>query len=322
MTWRTNVTSRISSQASLDDVLLAFNLASGNLMPVDKLLTKEELYGVLNEYSFRGETYALPYFLFSNVKHQAGSVVEYHYADQHAFTVTVDHCYEIDKPEVVALIFGTTDDSHPGVKKLLDAPQYVVAGNVTYFNEASVAVPYCRTASVGDVVFQSRNPPHKAHEAIVAKHAPSMTYSTPYSTAKKSDYPFAAKIATYEKVADIYGIDIYVTTLPRVFAGPREALQNCLLFQNKGAKRFVMGRGKNCVGDFYSETASFEACKQFFDAGRISIEPIWQDTIEADGVELKGSSIKKDFIDAGLMPPDNLMSDYIATILLERKWAS
>lgn len=321
MTWKTNLTSPIVSSASLDDVLLAFNLVRGNLAPVDKLLDKGELYGVLNDYSFRGAPYALPYFLFSPVLYPCGATVEYWYAGQHAFSVLVEHCYAIDKAEVAFLMFGTTDPSHPGVGRLFSASEYVVAGVVSYFREGCLDIPHYDVESVGDVVFQSRNPPHKAHEAIVSRFAPSLTYSTPFSTAKASDYPFEKKIAAYRKMSEIYGVGIYVTTLPRVFAGPREALQNCLLFQNKGAKRFVMGRGKNCVGDFYSETASYELCRDFFERGLIAIEPVWQETIEVGGIEPKGSAIKRDFIDRGVTPPESLMSGYISSLLLEPQWA-
>lgn len=310
------MTSRMTLQASLDDVLLAFNLVRGNLWPVDRLLDEKELYGVLNDCSFNGETYALPYLLFVDERLQPGSVVDFEYAGTVAFSVLVDHCYTINKREVAKLIFETSTSNHPGVKKLLESPEYAVAGRVIHFAEGCIDVPMCDAASVGEVVFQSRNPPHRAHELIVEAYAPNMTYSTPFSTAKGSDYPFAKKIQTYQEIARRYGIDVYVTTLPRVFAGPREALQNCLLFQNKGAKKLVMGRGKNCVGDFYSETASFELCQAFFKSGKIAIEPVWQETLYVGNVEPKGSVIKSEYIDRGLMPPEQLMSGYISEILL------
>lgn len=310
------MTSRVTSQASLDDVLLAFNLVKGNLRPVDRLVTKEELYEILNEYSFRGETYALPYLMFSGRPYDGDTTVEFYHGGVHAFSVLVGECYQIDRHEVALLMFGTSDESHPGVKRLLDSPDYVVSGEITFLADDCVDVPNCDVSSVGEVVFQSRNPPHKAHESIVETYAPDMTYSTPFSTAKGSDYPFAKKLKTYQEVSRRYGVSVYVTTLPRVFAGPREALQNCLLFQNKGAKKLVMGRGKNCVGDFYSETASYDLCKEFFAAGKMTIEPVWQETICVDGVEPKGSEIKTKYIDAGIRPPSELMSGYISEILL------
>ena len=302
--------------ATLDDVLLAFNLVRGNLNPVDRLLTKDELYEVLESYSFDGQTYALPYLLFSRVEHPAGMMVDFHYCGAVAFSVLVDHCYTIDREEVAALMFGTTDASHPGVKRLFDAANYVVAGRVVHFNEECLDIPHCDVPVVCETVFQSRNPPHRAHEEIVSRFAPALTYSTPYSTAKASDYSFDQKIATYRKMSELYGVGVYVTTLPRVFAGPREALQNCLLFQNKGAKHFVMGRGKNCVGDFYSDTASYDLCRSFFERGKIDIEPVWQETLYVGNVEPKGSVIKSEYIDRGLMPPEQLMSGYISEILL------
>lgn len=317
MIWRTKLTFRTAySSCNLEEVLLAFNLYNGNLKPVNKLVNKEELYDILNEYSFNGQTYSLPYLLFSGQQYEPNTVVNFLYKDEQAFTVHVEDCYKIDKTEVASLIFGTTDLDHPGVKKLFDSSEYVIAGKVLDFNENCVDVPYCQNTEVHDVVFQCRNPPHKAHEFIVSSFAPNLTYSTPFSTAKKTDYSFDKKIKTFEEIGRRYGTDVYVTTLPRVFAGPREALQNCLIFQNKGAKKLVMGRGKNCVGDFYSETSSYELCRSFYDSGKIKIEPIWQDTIYVDDVEIKGSTIKTQYIDKGLQPPEHFMSNYISEILL------
>ena len=317
MIWRIKLISQKAlRQCNLEDVLFAYNLHRGNLEPVNKFINKEELYNILNNYSFNNQTYSLPYLLFSEEKYETDTIVSFLYNNQQSFSVQVEDCYTIDKTEVASLIFGTTDLDHPGVKKLFDSAEYVIAGKILDFNENCVDVPYCQNTEVHDVVFQSRNPPHKAHEFIVTSFAPNLTYSTPFSTTKKTDYSFDKKIKTFEEIARRYGTDVYVTTLPRVFAGPREALQNCLIFQNKGAKKLVMGRGKNCVGDFYSETSSYELCRSFYDNGKIKIEPVWQDTIYVDHVEIKGSTIKTQYIDKGLQPPEHFMSNYISEILL------
>lgn len=304
-----------SLPASIDDVLLAFNLINNNLNPVNKLINKNELYSILNDYSFNGSTYALPYLMFVDAK-LPGGVVDFEYNNKIAFSVLVDHCYTINKHKVAKLMFGTDDVRHPGVDKFLSTPKHIISGEIVFFDETCIDIPYHNTNIVCDTVFQSRNPPHTAHEYIIKKYAPKLTYSTPYSTTNPNDYPFLTKIKTYEEIKQRYNIDIYVTTLPRVFAGPREALQNCLLFQNKGATKLVMGRGKNCVKDFYTETASFEMCKNFFDDNRISIEPIWQETIFANNTELSGSVIKLEYINKGILPPANIMSPYISEILL------
>lgn len=309
------MTSPMLLPATLDQTLLAYNVFSGNLAPVDKLLNLDELYEILTSYAYHGKTYALPYLFFSDLPLHAGSKITYTHG-LGSFDVEVEGFFNFDKHEIAWLMFGTSSTSHPGAKAMLNSPQYTIAGKIVRFDRECLSLPYHDKSSVNEVVFQSRNPPHRAHEEIVKRYAPNLTYSTPFATAKKSDYPFDKKIQTYEEISRRYGIDIYVTTLPRLFAGPREALQNCLLFQNKGAKKFLMGRGKNCVGDFYSETESYELCRDFYRSGKITIEPVWQETIFVGDIELKGSVIKSEYIDKRLQPPNQMMSEYISEILL------
>lgn len=299
----------------LDNLLLAFNIVKGNLYPVNKLINKNELYNILNAYEFNGSAYSLPYLFF--IDHPiVADHVECFYMGNKAFVIEVESCFIIDKTDVAIKMFGTSNSDHPGVATLLSAGDYVISGHIKDFDFSLVHIPYTHLECAPAVVFQSRNPPHKAHEMVLSNHAPNILYTTPFSTTKITDYPFSKKILTYEKIKEVYGVSLYVSTLPRVFAGPREALQNCLIFQNLGAKQFLMGRGKNCVGNFYKDDEPFKLCIDFYLHQKISIEPVWHDTIYSKQTELKATNIKVEYIDKGITPPEDLMSGYISSILL------
>lgn len=215
---------------------------------------------------------------------------------------------------------------HPGTKyitELFTSDSTIISGKITYIDENFInsLIPHSKfEISNNEYVFQSRNPPHCAHEQILKNfHKKGMLYTTPYSTAKQSDYKFSDKIKTYELMKTLYGVDVFVSTLPRIFAGPIEALQNCLLFQKLGYKKFIMGRGKNCVGDFYGETESYDFCKAMYNCSMLEIEPIWQETIYSYDVEIKGSTIKSMYIDKNIFPPENLMNRKVSEILLDKQ---
>jgi sulfate adenylyltransferase len=301
-----------------NQVLLLYNIFSGNLKPVNKLINKYELLEILENYTFNQEVYSLPYLFFIDNLVLKNQILELTYEDNFVCKLEVQETYEIDFDFVSTKIFGTNNILHPGVKDLYSNKDKIcLGGYIKEFNNDILEllnIPYIKTPKVCEYVFQSRNPPHIAHESIVKKYAPNLLYTTPFSTIKSGDYSFDQKIKTYETMKELYGIDIFVSTLPRLFAGPREALQNMILFKNLGAKYFVFGRGKNCVGNFYGDMESYEFCKTF--ESKLGIVVLFQNTILVEGNEVKGSEIKKNYIDKNILPPKKLMNPKISRILL------
>lgn len=303
------------------ELFLLYYISKGYLAPVDKLLTKDEVEEVLTNCTYNGELYSLPYFLFIKEDVPAGTTLDCFYAEAPVCTIHVSSTYSLDYSNTAVSIFNTSNIFHPGVADLYsNLGKYCVSGTVNDFDETvidALGIPYLHLTSTPEYAFQSRNPPHVAHEKIIRSclSKGSLVYTTPYSTTSRNDYDFKVKLACYKKMQDIYNLDILITLLPRVFAGPREALQNVLLLRNFGCKHFVMGRGKNCVGNFYTQTESYEFCKKYEDLAGVEI--IYEGTqYDRFGKELKASSIKSTYIDIGTQPPSWEMSPYISEILL------
>ena len=307
----------ISIDADIYQVLVAYNVYNRSLIPVDKLLNGDEVSSILYRAEYDSKVYSLPYLFFVHQQLAPGDEVVFAYNGEPAFVVRVERTEIIDKSYICELIFGVSDTKHPGVSTLMSSPPYLLSGWVTDFT-LELDLPHTGSSVdlSGKSIFQSRNPPHRGHETIIAKYAPNLVYTTPYITTKSSDYSFDIKIQTYKAIQNLYGVTILTTTLPRLFAGPVEALQNCLLFQNMGAVKFIMGRGKNCIDGYHQPDEAYNLCRKFYEDGRITIEPIWQEDITYNGVEIKGSTIKTQYIDKGESPPPWLMSEYISEILL------
>ena len=304
-------------EINLNQLLLLYNIENKNLNPIDKLINEEELNMILNNYSFKNEVTSIPYLFFIN-NETTENQIHCFYKNKKVCTIIVESIFKIKKEKVAEKVFNTTSLQHPGVKTFLNESGICLSGFIVDFNKEIIKelnIPYIENTSC-DFVFQSRNPPHAAHEEIIKKYSPNLLYSTPYSTAKQSDYSFETKIKTYEKIKELYNVEIFVSTLPRIFAGPREALQNMILFKNLGCKNIIFGRGKNCVGDFYGDLESYDFCKKFEDV--LGVKILFQETIYFNGEELKASNIKLKYVDNNITPPKEFMSSYISDILLNK----
>lgn len=299
-------------------LFLLYYLSENLLLPVDKLVNREELSEILHVYTFKGATYSLPYLFFVSAEIPAGTQVTCRYLGREVARIRSGGTYSIDFLETAERIFLTADKAHPGVHDFLaNSGKYCLSGNIQWFDKriiASLGIPYLNLSRIPTHAFQSRNPPHKAHESIILEHKENLLYSTPYETTKAGDYPFALKIKCYEKIRDLYGCELWVTLLPRVFAGPREALQNMLLFRNLGCTHFIGGRGKNCVGTYYGDTESMDFCRSY--AQELGMHVLQEPTHYASGEELSASALKATYIDRGSIPPEELMSPYISEILI------
>jgi len=303
---------------SQTNLFLLYYINENLLYPVNKLINKKELDIILTDFSFNNKLYSLPYLFFID-KYTTDKKLECYYQQQKICDIFIDDIYDINYDNVAMNIFLTKDINHPGVNNLYsNKSKLCVGGYIKNFNKKIIEklnIPYYNVLNKEyKSVFQSRNPPHRAHENIISKYSQNgkLLYSTPFSTTNKNDYSFDLKIKCYEEIKKHYNIEILVTLLPRVFAGPREALQNLLLFQNIGCETLIMGRGKNCIGDYYTPTQSYEFCKQF--NTKIKIE--YQETQFVNKNEIKANIIKKDYISKGILPPNDFMSDYIARILI------
>jgi sulfate adenylyltransferase len=171
-------------------------------------------------------------------------------------------------------VFGTLDDSHPGVATFRSLGRYCVSGDVQVLNYSYFATEFegtFRTAvEIRDeiaergwqtvVAFQTRNPMHRAHEelcrmALERLNADGIVVHMLLGRLKEGDIPAPVRDACIRKMVDVYFPEntVMVTGygFDMLYAGPREALLHAVFRQNMGATHLIVGRDHAGVGDFY-----------------------------------------------------------------------
>lgn len=203
--------------------------------------------------------------------------------------------FTFDREALASRVFGTTDPAHPGVEKLMKMKEVLLGGKVTVLERkahrydrynlspAETRMLFREKGWRTVVGFQTRNPPHRAHEYLqkCALESVDGLFINPVIGKKKpGDFTDDLILETYQHLIDnFYPRDrAIMSILPfeMRYAGPKEAIFHALVRKNYGCSHFIVGRDHAGVGDYYDTYAAHRIFESF-DQADLGVTPMFYD---------------------------------------------
>jgi len=274
------------------------NIADGIFSPLEGFLNQQDFESVVSKGRLaNGIAWTMPTVLdvdddTGKKMKEAGNVLLKNPEGTGIAILHVEDVYSYDKHATVNGVYGTNDESHPGVAKTNSMNDFLVGGKIDYIqrqNETEIRKHRMTPSQTRElfekagwktiVAFQTRNPPHVAHEmlqksAITTRDG---VFVNPLIGKKKSgDFKDEIIVKAYETMIENYypqdKCQLATLHTEMKYAGPKEAIHHAIMRQNYGCTHIIIGRDHAGVGKFYDP---FAAHKIFADYPELEIEPIF-----------------------------------------------
>lgn len=238
----------------------------------------------------------------------------------------IDEFSSAEMATLTEQIFTTNDSAHPGVANFNNQGRFAIHGpiqvlNFSYFDHdfpdtfrtaQSIRDEFAERGWDKVVGFQTRNPMHRAHEALCkmaleATGADGLLIHMLLGKLKPGDVPAKVRDDAIRKMVDIYfppnTVMIGGYGFDMMYAGPREAALHATFRQNAGCSYFVVGRDHAGVGDYYGK----------FDSQKIFSEQVPEGALEIEIFPADHTAYSKKLGEVVMMcdAPDHTKDDFV-----------
>ncbi len=278
-------------------------IVDGVYSPLEGFMTQEELGSVLDNYRLPcGSVWTMPIVLQGTSEQfsayhpgQSVRLIDTRTGEATAILYIQDK-YQVNLEKIAKQWFGTTDQAHPGVKKVMSRGDVFLGGPLEHLKNASISrSPYQLTPEQTRTIFEikgwtkivafhTRNVPHRGHEHVIANacdraNADGIMIHPVIGPKKDGDFQTNIILGAYDKLVALaypQALLAAFSTYSR-YSGPREAVFTALCRKNFGCTHFVVGRDHTGVGNFYTANQNRELFESLGDMG---ISPVFFDTVQ------------------------------------------